>query len=134
MSVLCYVATVAPILPERARTLAAFTFGPLLSIGFVGFYHFLKPHRNTPLLQIAVIFGVIAGTLVNLMLVVQQALFAGTTVDARQDMGAAWSGFNLVQLGLDVSWDIYIAVATILLGLAIASHPRFGWGSQHPPR
>ncbi len=38
----------------------------------------------------------------------------------------AYEGLRIVDQGLDVSWDIYFSVATILLGLVMFSHPRFG--------
>jgi hypothetical protein len=41
-------------------------------------------------------------------------------------MGPAWQGLNWVQLGIDVSWDIYISVSVILLGFVLCTHPRFG--------
>ena len=126
LAVVAYIGASALPLPERLAMLLAFAFGPLLSVAFVGFYFFLRTHRDSPALQLATLFGVIGGTLVNLMLVVQQALFMGIPADARRAMGPAWAGLNQVQLGIDVSWDIYIAAATILLGLALARHPRFG--------
>jgi len=126
LSIAAYFAAATNLLPSRVTLILAFAMGPLLSAAFIGFYHFIRAHRNSVALQTATAFGVIAGTLVNLMLVVQQSLFIGLPSGMRATMGPAWAGLNLVQLGIDVSWDIYISVATILLGLALYTHPRFG--------
>jgi hypothetical protein len=126
LGIAAYFAAATGLLPQRAALLAAFSMGPLLSVAFIGFYHFLRAHRNSAALQTAAVFGVIAGTLVNLMLVVQQALFVGISRETRAAMGPAWEGLNWVQLGIDVSWDIYISLAIILLGPALIRHPRFG--------
>lgn len=119
LSIAAYFAAATDIFPSRISLVLAFAMGPLLSAAFVGFYHFLRAHRNSVALQTATVFGVIAGTLVNLMLVVQQSLFIGLPSTMRATMGPAWAGLNWVQLGIDVSWDIYISVATILLGLVL---------------
>ena len=65
-----------------------------------------------------------------MMLVVQSVLLLTIPSEARPGLGLAWDGLNMVQLGLDISWDIYLTAATILLGIAILSYPRFGkiWG------
>jgi hypothetical protein len=126
LGIAAYFGAVTGILPWRVTMVLAFSMGPLLSVAFIGFYHFLRAHRNSAALQTATIFGVIAGTLVNLMLVVQQSLFIGLPAATRATMGPAWDGLNWVQLGIDVAWDIYISVATILLGVVLWKHPRFG--------
>lgn len=113
-------------LPTHVTLVLAFSMGPLLSVSFMGFYHFLRAHKNSAALQTATVFGVIAGTLVNLMLVVQQSLFISLPSATRAALGFAWTGLNMVQLGMDVSWDIYISVATVLLGAVLWKHPRFG--------
>jgi hypothetical protein len=100
--------------------------GPLFSVSFMGFYHFLRAHQNSAALQTATVFGIIAGTLVNLMLVVQQPLFIGVPSATRASMGPAWAGLNWIQLGIDVSWDIYGSIAILLLGIVLWRHPRFG--------
>jgi hypothetical protein len=126
LGIAAYFTAVTGLLPPRVTLILAFSMGPLLSVGFMGFYHFLKVHRNSAALQTATVFGLIAGTLVNLMLVVQQSLFIGLPSATRATMGPAWAGLNWIQLGIDVSWDIYISVATVLLGAALWTHPRFG--------
>ena len=128
---LAYVLAIAPLgLSPKVVTLFGFVFGPLLSLAFVGIYHFFKVYKKTVVIQASMIFGVIAGTIVNMMIVVQSAIFVTIPNETRAGMGLAWDGLNMVQLGLDVSWDIYISAATILLGVAMCSHPRYGkiWG------
>ena len=131
LAVFAYVSAIAPIpVPERVKLYLGIAFGPLISLAFVGFYHFFKLHRKTVTLQAAIIFGIIAGTLVNLMIVVQSAIHITIPAGARESLGLSYTGLNMVQLGMDVSWDIYLSVATIFLGLVMFSHPRFGkiWG------
>lgn len=112
------------------RIYLGITFGPLLAVALIGLYHFLKLHRKTMALQTATIFGIIAGTLVNVMLVVQSAILITIPEDEREGLGLAFDGLNMVQLGLDVSWDIFFSLATVLFGVAMFRHPRFGtvWG------
>jgi len=126
LAITAYFAAAMGNLPSHATLVLAFSMGPLLSVAFMGFYHFLRAHRNSAALQTATVFGVIAGTLVNLMLVVQQSLFISIPSATRAALGSAWTGLNMVQLGMDVSWDLYISVATILLGMVLWKHPRFG--------
>ncbi len=66
-----FLASVPIPLPIRLRYFIGFAFGPLLSLAFVGFYYFFKLHRRSVAMQATVLFGIMAGTLVNLMLVVQ---------------------------------------------------------------
>ncbi len=126
LAIAAYFVASTDLLPPRVTLVLAFSMGPLLSVAFVGFYHFLREHQNSAALQTATVFGVLGGTILNLMLVVQQSLFIGIPSATRATMGPAWQGLNLVQLGMDVSWDIYVSVATILLGLVLWRHPRFG--------
>lgn len=126
LSIAAYFAAVTGVLPHRVTYVLAFAMGPLLSVAFLGFYYFLREHRNSAALQTATVFAIVAGALVNLMLVVQQSLFVSIPPATRATMGPAWKGFNLVQLGMDVSWDIYISAAIVLLGVVLWKHPRFG--------
>jgi hypothetical protein len=132
LAFLAYISAIDPIpFPETVKMYLGIAFGPLISVCFVGLYHFFKLHRITVTLQAATIFGIIAGTLVNLMIVVQSAIRLTIPASARESLGLAYAGLNMVQLGIDVTWDIYFSLATILLGLVMFGHPRFGkfWGA-----
>jgi len=100
--------------------------GPGISLGFVGLYHFIKRQRNSVMLQAATLFGLIAGVVINAMLVVQAALALGFEQGVKDSLGPAWDAVWMVQSALDVSWDIYFTLATILLELAMWRHPRLG--------
>jgi len=126
-----YAGAIAPIpLPGAIRMMLGFSFGPFITLAFAGLYHFFKLHRNSVRLQAGTLFAIIAGTLVTIMLVVQSAIFVTIPSEARAELGLAFDGVNMVQLGLDVAWDIYFSLATILIGSVMWRHPRFGkvWG------
>jgi hypothetical protein len=132
-AVVCYVCFFLP-LPMGIQRLFAFAFGPLLVVAFLGLYQAIAKHRNGPALQVGVVFGIIAGALVNALLVVQLAngswneasLAAATTDAARETAQWVFQATNRVQAAMDVSFDIFITVAAITLGVAMLSHPKFG--------
>lgn len=117
-------------MPDFAGYVAAFAFGPLLCIGFIGLYHALATHKNSPVLQAGTLFAVAGGITLLLMLCVQQSIFATLkqlkTPDTDSLKIALSTGLNSVQAGLDVAWDVLIGTATILVSISMIQHPRFG--------
>jgi len=128
---------IAPV-PDSVVLVLAFAFGPLLSISFLGLYRFMSTHSDGPILQVGALFGIIAGVLVTTMLVIQvgnnmvleQGLAEADTDAAKELLRTAWRAVNRVQYLVDVVWDIFICVASILVGITMLSHPSFGkiWG------
>jgi len=121
-------------LPEKITVVFASLFGPLLSVASLGLYYFLKAHRKTVTGQLAVISNIIASAMVSLMLIVQLSVnlsMEKLMASAGEGISEAtkkwiWQVVDKVQLGMDVSWDIYIAIGTILFGVTMMKHPRFG--------
>jgi hypothetical protein len=129
-----YPLMIAVEMPKLLTVACAAAFGPLISLASVGLYHLLKLHQKTVSAQIAAAANVIAGSIVNMMLVVQLAIsysmeeYMKSAGDAATKATLEWVGkvVDKVQLGLDVSWDVFIAVGTLLLALNMLKHPRFG--------
>ncbi|MBI3587493.1 MAG: hypothetical protein HY088_10220 [Ignavibacteriales bacterium] len=121
-------------LPKAVAVVLLCSFGPLLSIACVGLYHLLKIHRAGIKAQIAVVSNIIAGTLVTIMFIVQTAVnfsmekYLATATDAsiKDSLNMIWKVVDKVQLGLDISWDVYIAIGTFFFGMCMMDHPRFG--------
>jgi len=117
-------------MPRLLTVMLIFAIGPLLSISSVGLYKFIQLHRKTVSLQIAVVSNIIAGTLFCVMLVVQMALrfpmldHIERTGDesVREIVNWIWN----VDLGLDLSWDLYIALGTFFFALNMLRHPKLG--------
>jgi hypothetical protein len=121
-------------LPNKIIVIFASLFGPLLMLASLGLYYFLKAHRETVTGQLAIMSNIIASVLVTLMLIVQLSvnlsvdkLIASVGSDiSEQIMKWIWRVVDKMQLGMDVSWDIYISIGTILFGVTMMKHPRFG--------
>lgn len=121
-------------LPRKLTVIFASLFGPLLMLASLGLYYFLVAHRKTITAQLAVLSNIAASVLVTLMLIVQLSVnlsmdklmaSSGAGV-SEQTMKWIWQVVDKIQLGIDVSWDIFIAIGTILFGVAMMKHPRFG--------
>ena len=138
LSIISYFGAAFMPVPDAVSRLLAFAFVPLLSLSFVGIYRYMARQKDGPVLQSACVFGIVAGVMVTSMLVVQvgnnmvraDMLASAETQAAKDSVLLAWRAVNRVQYLLDVVWDIFICLATILLGAYLWSHPRFGriWG------
>lgn len=129
-----YPLLIAVPMPMVVTVSLAAAFGPLLSVACLGLYHFIGTFQKTVSLQVATIFLVVAGAIVNTMMVVQMTLrefmridLAGAAdLDSVHLLETAYLSADKVQLGLDISWDFYVSVGTILLALNMMRHPKFG--------
>ena len=117
-------------LPDLVVIILASAFGPLLAVSSMGMYHLLRLNKKTITAQIAAGSCIIASVLVNMMLIIQLALNVykqDHITDANRERVTemlAWI-WN-VDLGLDISWDIYLGIATFFFALNMFSHPRYG--------
>jgi hypothetical protein len=110
---------------------------PVLSILFgYGLYHFVAAERDSSANRLAFVFTVIAFTTVLAMIVVQLAVGAGIG-ELTQGLDEPTSkalrrGLRLIDLGLDVAWDMLIGTALILTGLAVRRRSGLGLGWALP--
>ena len=129
--VLYFLAAFAP-LPDVVSYIAAFAFGPLLAVGCVGLYQCLSAHKKSPFLQIGLFCAISSGLLILLMLTVQQSIFEminkANTIENLPDSiyNFLYYTINSVHWGIDVAFDIMLSVATIIFGICMLKHPRFG--------
>jgi len=92
--------------------------------------------RNSTANRLAFVFAVTAFTTVLAMVVVQFAIGAGfgeITKGLDDQLGnALWRSLRMVDIGLDVAWDMLIGTALIFLGIAIWRRSGFGLGWAVP--
>jgi hypothetical protein len=106
-------------LPEAAAVVLAALMGPLLAGASWGLRYFIDLGSPRASAELAAISNTLAGALLTGMFMIQIAV--KSEVDpAPEELQAVW-------LGLDVAWDVYVALGTILFGIAMLGHPRFGW-------
>jgi len=118
----------API-PDRVGNTLIMFFGPLMMLGFVGFYHYLLKSAHRVLIQAAVIYGIIAGAFIDMMIIVQlsvvyfrrEALASLPEGVSEAAVKSMYQVGNAVQLGMDVAFDMFILPALILFGIGLLS-------------
>jgi hypothetical protein len=120
-------------LPRMLTITFGAAFGPALAIASIGLYYFLKSERETVAAQIGAFANMVAGALVTAMILVQLAIrwpqldhLAEFGKDQSIQTVVDWTWY--VVLGLDVSFDVFIAIGTFCFALRMLKHPRFGAG------
>jgi len=103
-------------------------FGPSLAAASLGLYHVLKVTSNPILLQLAVMFNVLGASIFTMMGLVQLAIgYKIQTVGANNPIPPALPDVLVgVQLGMDVAWDMFIGLGTLLFAVGMIKDPRFG--------
>lgn len=120
-------------LPLQITVIMACGFGVFLTIASMGLYYFIKMNASTVTLKIGLVFNVIGSTIVTMMFLVQLSIYevlknkTPTLSEQMKETGnLIWKGVNSIQLGLDVTWDVYIALGTLLIAFNMWRHPCFG--------
>jgi hypothetical protein len=105
-------------LPTVPTVVLASSMGPLLGVASWGFREFLNLDRRHRAADVAAASNALAGALFSAMILVQLA--AGIRSDhPSSEIVSVW-------LGLDVAWDVYLGMGTLLFAICSLRHPRLG--------
>ena len=134
---LCYIGAAAFDISTQATFLLAMTW-PILSIVFLfSLFRFFDDQKKQMTNYLAFIFGCLAFTLVAAMMAAQLSVVAGTdqyinsaAANDQELLKTIRRSQRLVDLGIDVAWDLFIGTSMIFLGITMRSRPNFGlwWG------
>lgn len=116
-------------MPRLLTVVTAAAFGPALAFASVGLYRIVALHRDSVAAQIAAISNVVAGGIVTCMLVVQmQIRFTREDLgpEVAESLETTIDWLWQVVLGLDVSFDVFVGIGTVLFGLTMLRHPLYG--------
>ena len=95
-----------------------------IGVGSLGRYHLIRLHAPSVAAAVGAGHNIIAGALFTGMALVQLAVRARAPEGAR-DLVGDW-------LDLDVAWDVYIGLGTLVFAWAMRSHPRYRWAFAAP--
>ena len=140
-AVTCYISAIALPWPETqlgtSTGLVVVSAWPILSIVYsYGLYSFVAAESESTANRLSLVFAVAAFTIVLAMIVVQLAVGAGMREIGQgldeQTTKALRRGLRMVDLGLDVAWDMLIGTALIFSGAAIRGRSGLGLGWAIP--
>ena len=118
-------------MPHIPQLILGASFGPALAFASIGLYKILKMQEKSISNEVAVISNILAGAMVTAMIIVQLSVrysaekylaSPGADESVRLTVTRIWD----VILGLDVTFDVFIGLGTLLFGIAMLNHPRFG--------
>jgi hypothetical protein len=137
LGTLCYVVAITVSLNHIATYVLAMAW-PILSIVFVfSLYRFIALDNQSAANQLAFVFACLAFALVAAMMSAQLAVKIGieeyiarSTGNEQEFLSMMRQSIRLVDMGLDVAWDVFIGIALIFLSVALKGHHHFGlWWS-----
>jgi hypothetical protein len=126
---------ILPIIGTERITLAlVFAIGPVAMMGVIGIHELLRSSPSVFFVQVGTVFLIVAFALFNLMLVVQQMVrlqFRQFRLEAKDpaalaSLDAVFRGTNLIQLGIDVSFDVFYCLGILALSLVMYRERDFG--------
>lgn len=141
VAVACYILAIALPWPETqlgtSTALVVVSAWPILSIIYsYGLYSFVAAEHESTANRLAFVFAVTAFTTVLGMIVVQLAVCAGISEITKgldePTTKALRRGLRMIDLGLDVAWDMLIGTALILSGTAMRRRSGLGLGWAIP--
>jgi hypothetical protein len=111
-----------------------FAIGPVAIVGVLSIRRRLARTHDGLMLQVGTTFLVIGFAFFNLFVVVQQyvqnqmldKIAAAPDEAIREALKAQWRVVDLVQQGMDVSFDIFYCVGLVLVAAVMYRHPDFG--------
>jgi hypothetical protein len=114
-------------LPRIPQLILGASFGPALAAASIALAHVLQARRPAPSIEMAAVFNSLAGALVTGMIIVQLAINYSTAPATNDQLNTLvkHSLWDIV-LGLDVSFDVFIGLATLLFAVNMMRDPRFG--------
>jgi hypothetical protein len=114
--------------PYIALVILASAFGPFLAAASLGLYHILAESGNPVVLQLAVMFNIVGAAIFTTMLLVQLAIGYQLQSIGKEaiNLTALRTALIGVQLGMDVAWDVFISLGTLLFALSMLRDARFG--------
>ncbi len=116
-------------LSDRLQLLLAFAIGPVAILGMLQIERQLSGRCRGYALRAGITFLVIAFAMFCLMLVVQQSIFAtlrsslasAGSETAKESIRQIFYLVNQVQLGIDVTFDIFYTIGMVILSIALLS-------------
>ncbi len=102
------------------------SMGLLLSLASAGLYYFITLYKKTITAKIALFSNIIAGTILMQMFLIQLAIRSSKPDLINESSQWIWNSINHIHYGLDVGWDVYIFIGTLLFALNAFKHPKLG--------
>lgn len=114
-------------LPRALQVLLGASFGPALAVASIALTHIMQARRHAPSLELAGISNALAGALVTAEIIIQLAINYSTAPAIDDQLATVFRDriWDIV-LGLDVSFDVFIGLATLLFATNMMHDPRFG--------
>lgn len=141
LSICCYIGAIVYSWPDTqlGTSLSVVVVSAFPILGMISCYaicSFIAAEREGATNRIAFVFAIAGFTTLLAMLLVQMAVVSGLT-EITRDLDAATAkvlrqALRMVDLGLDVAWDLLMSTALIFWGFALRKRSGFGPGWAFP--